>query len=234
MPDTANPCPVHNVCMAVTLTHRDSVSILDLGDDETRWSPEWLETVGALLDEIASGEPTALVTTATGKFFTNGLDLEWLTANSDKWEWYVERVHGLLARMLTLPVPTIAAMNGHAFGAGAMLAMAHDFRVMRSDRGYLCFPEVDIRIPFTPGMAALIQSKVSQQTAVASMTTGRRYGGEEALAVGLVDFSSDEAGLLDTAVDTVSPLVGKDVETLSKIKETMFATAAAALRSSAK
>ena len=50
---------------------------------------------------------------------------------------------------------------------------------MRSDRGYFCFPEVDIRIPFTPGMAALIQAKLSPQAAVASMTTGRRFGGDE-------------------------------------------------------
>ena len=68
--------------------------------------------------------------------------------------WYVGRVQGMLARFLTLPVPTAAAVVGHAFGAGAMLALAHDFRVMRADRGYFCFPEVDIRIPFTPGMAA--------------------------------------------------------------------------------
>lgn len=54
------------------------------------------------------------------------------------------------ARILTLPEPTVAAVSGHVFGAGAMLAMAHDWRIMRSDRGYFCFPEVDIRIPFTP------------------------------------------------------------------------------------
>jgi len=46
---------------------------------------------------------------------------------------------------------------------------------------------VDIRIPFTPGMAALIQAKLSPQAAVASMTTGRRFGGVDAKAYGLVD-----------------------------------------------
>lgn len=48
--------------------------------------------------------------------------------------------------MLTLPMPTVAAVTGHAFGGGALLAMAHDWRVMRGDRGYFCFPEVDIRL----------------------------------------------------------------------------------------
>ncbi len=90
------------------------------------------------------------MTTADSKFYSNGLDLDWLGAHSDQGDWYVGRVQGLLARVLTLPVPTAAAVVGHAFGAGAMLATAHDFRVMRDDRGFFCFPEVDIRIPFTP------------------------------------------------------------------------------------
>jgi Delta3-Delta2-enoyl-CoA isomerase len=215
--------------VSVSLARRDTVTILDLGDDENRWSPDWIDTVHAALDDVVAGEPTALVTTATGKFMTNGLDLEWLGQNADRWEWYVGRVHGLMARVLTLPVPTVAAVNGHAFGAGAMLVMAHDFRVMRRDRGYLCFPEVDILIPFTPGMAALIQAKVTPQTAVAAMTTGRRFGGEDARSVGLVDATADESDLVDAAVAMVAPLVGKDPKTLGTIKATMYAAVAAAL-----
>lgn len=218
--------------MAVQVTTRatdGAVTVLDLGGDENRWSPEWIDAVGAALDRVVGDSPTALVTTATGKFFTNGLDLEWLTRHPDRWEWYVERVHGLLRRVLTLPVPTVAAVNGHAFGAGAMLAVAHDFRVMRADRGYLCFPEVDIRIPFTTGMSALIQAKTSPATAVAAMTTGRRYGGPDAEAAGLVDATADEAGLVEAAAALVAPLVGKDPGTLGTIKETMFASVSAAL-----
>lgn len=109
-------------------------------------------------------------------------------AHHDRITWYVGRVQKVLARVLTLSLPTVAAVNGHAFGAGAMLAMAHDYRVMRSDRGYLCFPEVDIRLPFTPGMAALIQAKLSAQAAVTAMTTAHRYGGEEARDHGLVEW----------------------------------------------
>ena len=73
---------------------------------------------------------------------------------------FVERVHALLARVLESGVPTVGALQGHVFAAGAMLALAHDERVMRGDRGFFCLPEVDIRIPFTPGMSAPIAARL--------------------------------------------------------------------------
>ena len=130
-------------------------------------------------------------------------------------------------------MPTVAAVNGHAFGAGAMLAMAHDFRVMRTERGYFCFPEADINIPFTPGMAALIQSKLTPAAAIASMTTGRRFGGADALDLGLVDEIAPETDLVKVASDRVAALAGKDPGTLGAIKATMFAPAVTALRTPA-
>jgi enoyl-CoA hydratase/carnithine racemase len=169
------------------------------------------------------------VTTGGAKFYSNGLDLDWLTAHGDQTQWYVGRVQGMLARVLTLPVPTAAAVVGHAFGAGAMLALAHDFRVMRADRGYFCFPEVDIRIPFTPGMAAVIQAKLTPQAAVASMTTGRRFGGDDAANLGIVDAVAGEGAVTASAVDILRPLDGKDPGTLGAIKQTMFGPAAHAL-----
>ncbi|SFW91025.1 enoyl-CoA hydratase/isomerase family protein [Amycolatopsis australiensis] len=207
----------------------DPVSVLHLGDGENRFSPDWLQRVHSFLD----GVDGALVTTGGGKFYSNGLDLAWLTEHGDQAAQYVADVQELFARVLTLPVPTVAAVNGHAFGAGAMLAMAHDFRVMRADRGYFCFPEADIDIPFTPGMAALVQGKLTPSAAIASMTTGRRFGGAEALAAGLVDETAAQTELLAVASDRVRALAGKDRGTLGAIKATMFAPAVTALRGAA-
>jgi enoyl-CoA hydratase/carnithine racemase len=218
-----------------TLQHQEPLYVLDFGDDENRFSQEWLKTVHSLLDTIeADPNPAALVTTGTGKFYSNGLDLEWLMSHGDQAEQYVGEVHGLFSRILTFGVPTVAALNGHAFGAGAMLAMAHDYRVMRADRGYFCFPEADINIPFTPGMAALIQSKITPAAAIASMTTGRRFGGTAALELGLVDETAAETELVKCAGERVGPLAGKDRGTLGAIKATMFAPAVAALGAAGK
>jgi Delta3-Delta2-enoyl-CoA isomerase len=219
--------------MTMPALHRqEEVYVLDLGDDENRFSLDWLMLVSALLDEVSNQPgPRALVTTARGKFYSNGLDLGWVLAHPNQKGAYVADVQVLLARVLALPMPTVAAVNGHAFGAGAMLAAAHDWRVMRAERGYYCFPEVDIRIPFTPGMAALIQAKLTPAAAVTAMTTGRRYGGLEAVAAGLVDLAVPDAEVLTKAIELVRPLAGKDPGTLGAIKATMYATAIAALQS---
>jgi enoyl-CoA hydratase/carnithine racemase len=215
--------------MPATLDYRDDIAVLTLGDDENRFSPEQLDAIDAHLDTV-TGNAKALITTGVGKFYSNGLDLDWLGANGDRLSWYVGRVQDLFTRILTFPLPTVAAVNGHAFGAGAMLAIAHDFRVMREDRGYFCFPEVDIRIPFTPGMAALIQAKLPPQTAVTAMTTGHRYGGPDALGAALVDDTAPETGVLDTALGRLQPLLGKDPGTLGAIKATMYAAVTDALK----
>lgn len=216
--------------MTATLDFDGNIAILDLGDDENRFSPEFLDDVDAHLDEVLAKGAHGLVTTADSKFYSNGLDLDWLGAHSDQGAWYVGRVQGMLARFLTFPAPTAAAVVGHAFGAGAMLALAHDFRVMRADRGFFCFPEVDIRIPFTPGMAALIQAKLTPQAAVASMTTGRRFGGLDAREHGLVDATAPEGGVTVAATDLLRPLHSKDAGTLGAIKDVMLGAAVQALK----
>ncbi|MFJ4653522.1 enoyl-CoA hydratase-related protein [Nocardia sp. NPDC088792] len=212
-----------------SLSYLDKIAVLDLGDNENRFSPEFLEQVGAHLDTVVADGAQALITTASGKFYSNGLDLDWLGANADQFGSYVGQVQSLFARVLTLPMPTAAALPGHAFGAGAMLAIAHDFRVMREDRGYFCFPEVDIHIPFSAGMAALIQAKLSPKSAVASMTTGRRFGGPDALAHDIVDAIAAADAVTDTAAALLTPLGAKDSDTLGAIKNTMFGAAVTAL-----
>jgi len=214
-----------------TLERHDDVFVLDLGDTENRFHPDWLAALGAALDEVEGTDgPRALVTVAMGKFFSNGLDLDWLAGHDDQWGSYVSDVQGLLARVLALPVPTVAAIQGHAFAAGAMLTLSHDLRVMRADRGFWCLPEVDIQIPFTPGMSALIQGRLAPQTAHVAMTTGRRYGGAEAVDAGIVDQAVAEDAVRSTAVEIATALAGKAGATLGTIKARMYAPALDSLR----
>jgi enoyl-CoA hydratase/carnithine racemase len=213
-----------------SIEREGDVFVLNLGADENRFHPDWVRAVDAAINEVEGTEgPRALVTTATGKFFSNGLDLEWLGANQDQFGSYVSAVQALFARVLRLPVPTVAAIQGHAFAAGAMLTLAHDFRVMRSDRGFWCLPEVDIQIPFTPGMNALITARLAPQTAHEAMTTGRRYGGADAQQVAIVDRAVAEDEVLPAALEVAGALAAKAGPTLGTIKTRMYGPALAAL-----
>ncbi|MEV6664723.1 enoyl-CoA hydratase-related protein [Streptomyces nigra] len=214
-----------------SLDRQENVFVLDLGDGENRFHPDWIAAFGAALDEVEKADgPRALVTAATGKFWSNGLDLEWLTAHADDYHDYVVSVHQLFARVLSLPLVTVAALQGHTFAAGAMLSLAHDFRVMRADRGYWCLPEADINIPFTPGMSALIQSRLAPRTAHEAMITARRYGGADAASAGIVDRAVPEDAVRSTAIELAQAQVNKAGDTVGTIKSRMYGPVLSTLR----
>jgi enoyl-CoA hydratase/carnithine racemase len=207
------------------------VFVLDLGDGTNSFDPSYVAALTSLLDEVAATPgPRALVTSARGKHWSTGLDLEWLGVHRNALNELLVGVHGLFATALSLPVPTVAAIQGHAFAAGAMLALAFDSRVMRADRGYFCLPEVDLGMSFTPGMNSVISARLPIRTAHEAMTTGRRYGGTEAMAAGIVDAVADEGKVLDAALDLARPLAPKASEVLGKIKSDLYAQTLAVLR----
>ncbi|WP_026061257.1 enoyl-CoA hydratase/isomerase family protein [Rhodococcus rhodochrous] len=211
------------------------VFVLHLGDrdvevSENRFHPDRLVAIHSLLDEVEAHEgPAALVTAATGKFWSNGLDIDWVGANLPDLPGYLDSVHDLYVRLLTFPAATVAAVQGHAFGAGAMLALVHDFRVMRADRGYWCLPEVQLNMPFTVGMSALIRSRLPIQTAVEAITTGRRYGGEDAVTAGIAEQAVTGDDVLATAVERAAALTATRGPNLSGIKRGLHAPLISAL-----
>jgi Delta3-Delta2-enoyl-CoA isomerase len=217
-----------------TLTRDGDIAVLNLGDDENRFSPDWLEAMHALIDEVEGlGAPVALVTVADGKFWSNGLDLDWLTSHSDQAESYVMTVQRLFRRVLTLGMPTVAAIQGHCYAAGAMLAVAHDWRVMRADRGFFCLPEVDLGLPFPVGMDALLRAKLPILGVFEAMITGQRYGGEAAAARGLITSAVAEDAVHPSAFEMAQGLAAKAGANLSVIKSTMYADVITMLAASA-
>jgi enoyl-CoA hydratase/carnithine racemase len=206
------------------LTREGPVFLLRLDHGENRFDPEMLAAFGEALDEVArAAAPAALVTTGTGKFFSNGLDVEYMgrLVSADVGA-YVRSVLELMVRVLTLPMTTVAAVNGHAFGAGAQLVSAHDFQVMRADRGYYCMPEVDMRVPLHPAMTALLQARLPARTAHRVIATGHRFGGEEAAVVQIVDRAVPEAEVVPTAIAMAAELAAKADPAMGVLKRGMY------------
>eukprot|EP01066_Platyproteum_vivax_P011664 Platyproteum_vivax@DN5294_c0_g1_i3.p1 len=66
----------------------------------------------------------------------------------------------VFARVITFPKPTVAAINGHAFGGGALLFLCCDYRVMSPNKGFFCLNEMEIHAGFTPGLNEILMQKV--------------------------------------------------------------------------
>ncbi|MDQ3103279.1 MAG: enoyl-CoA hydratase/isomerase family protein [Actinomycetota bacterium] len=213
-------------------TERDGdVTVLRMDAEENRFNPVMLGALEGALDDVDATEgPAAIVLSGTGKFFSNGLDLEWMTeAGQEGAEKNVDRVQALFSRVLTSGVPVVAALNGHTFAAGAMLALACDERVMRKDRGFFCLPEADINIPFTPGMSALIRAKLDVPAAREAMLTAKRYGGADALKARIVDLAEGEKRVEPVAIARAQDLSAKGRFVIAAIKREMYAGAIEAL-----
>lgn len=164
---------------------------------ENLFNQRWLDAFSGVLDRVeAAAGPAALVTTGEQKFYSNGMDIDWLATIPAEAGGFLAEVNRLFARLLGFPMATVAAINGHAFGAGAVLAVAHDVIVMREDRGYWCLPEADLGFPITPAMFAVIAAKVPRRSAQEAVLTGRRYGAPEAAAARIVHQVASEDQVL--------------------------------------
>ena len=206
----------------IELEHVGPVWVLHFQSGENRLNETFVGEVNGALDQVESaGLPTALVTTGAGKFYSNGLDLDWLGTTTDP-SGFMDEVHRLLVRVLMFPAVTVAAVNGHAFAAGAMLATAHDFMIMRSDRGYWCLPEVDLGLPLTPTMHAVVAARLPRTTLHEAVTTGKRYDAEAALAARIAKDGAPESEVLPRAGALATELAGKNPDVVAKHKQLMY------------
>ena len=209
----------------IDLTREGDVFVLQFNDGENRFRPENLTLWNEALDEVeGAGNPAALVTTGTGKFYSNGLNLEWMLSlpDGEERDAYLPAVLGLMARILVFPTITVAAINGHAFGAGAQISLGHDYRVMRTERGYWCMPEIDLKAPLHPGMTAIIKARVSHQTAHELIVTGTRYGADAALERQIIDFAVPEEEVLGKACEIAAQYAAKADPAMAALKKGMY------------
>ena len=203
----------------IELEAHGAVRVLRLRSGENRYNRDSIDAVHAALDEVQAVEgPVALVTVGEGKFFSNGLDLEWMGADGASDPCFLDDVHRMLDRVLRLDLITVAAINGHAFAGGAMLATAHDLRIMREDRGYWCLPEVDLGLPLTPQMYAVLEAHLPRASLADAALTGRRYSGPEALVAGIVQEVAAEDQVLDRAIEIAGELAGKNRDVIAAHK----------------
>ncbi|HPD57175.1 MAG TPA: enoyl-CoA hydratase/isomerase family protein [Smithellaceae bacterium] len=164
----------------------ETVAILTMTNGENRQNLVFSDTLNKMLDEIIADKTiTALVITSNDeKNFSQGIDVVWILDKAQKKDYqpvidFIRGMDVVFKKLVTYPVPVIAAINGHAYGNGSILSCACDFRFMRADKGFFCFPEVNLGIPFRPGMNAFIKKAVPMYKLAEMQLTGNRYTAKE-------------------------------------------------------
>lgn len=202
----------------------ENVAVLTMNNGENRFNFDSLRAFGAVLDEIEQQtEVNALVvTSAHEKIWCNGIDLDWLLpAVQKEGEGLMDRfrveMFGLFRRLVTFPMPTVAALNGHAFAGGAFLSFAHDFRFMRQDRGWICLPEVDLGIPLGQVFLAFSRRVLPMHLLEEMEYTARRLTADECAAYHIIRKACALEHLLAEAVGFAKSL-NKKREIIHKMK----------------
>jgi len=173
--------------MAIVEWKKDgTVAIMILNNGENRHNPVWAEAMLSTHAEImADPEIYSIVLTSSDpKNFCLGVDVEWLgkTMAADDWpaiEQWLHRTGDVFRTLLMSPVPTIAAVTGHAFGNGAMLMGACNFRFMRADRGFFCLPEIDLGIQPAPSMVEWMKRIMPYNMLERLFFSGEKVGAAE-------------------------------------------------------
>ena len=163
-----------------------NVAVMTMTNGENRHNPTFTDSILNAFDEIEKDENISSVVIASNdpKNWSQGIDLPWLMGafNNKDYQAIKDFMYGLnkiFKRILLYPMPVIAAINGHAFGGGAIMACACDFRFMKSSKGFFCFPEIDISIPFLPGMICLVKKAFPYYKVEEAVYAGKRFGAKE-------------------------------------------------------
>jgi len=215
----------------IDLQKKNNIFVLTFNGEQNLWNTEFVRVIAQAIDEIeASQGAAALVTTASSqKFFSNGLDLAWReTAEAADRAAFMPEFMALMGRIITLPIPSVCSINGHAFGAGFMMALCHDVRFMREDRGFACANEVEIGMVIPDPELALFKHKLPANVFFETVQLARRWTGPEAAQAGIVSAVFALPDLLHKAIEKAESLqhLGSNRVVYQTMKERLFGHAA--------
>lgn len=172
----------------------DTTALVRMVNNENKMDLAFSEEMLQICDAVLADESVKamVLSSSDAKFFSMGVHVKWLegrlregdTASAKK---FLFNMQDVFKRILLMPVPVIAAINGHAFGNGSIICCACDFRFMRSDKGYFGFPEIDLNIPFLPSMFLWLQRAVPHPLFNNMILTGRRVSALELEKHGVIE-----------------------------------------------
>ncbi|HEX9605560.1 MAG TPA: enoyl-CoA hydratase/isomerase family protein [Myxococcales bacterium] len=149
--------------------------------------PAWLERMEALLDEVLAARARSLVITGYEGFFSAGLDLPALDALDEQaMGAFMSGFSRTMLRIFELPMPVVAAVNGHAIAGGCVLALQADVRIGATSDFRIGLNEVQLGIGLPAVVLESLRAQVPPPSLLPIALEGRLFSPEEALSVGLL------------------------------------------------
>ncbi len=209
-------------------TITDHIAVVTMNCGENRFNFDFFNSFHNILDELEKNETVSVLVVASSheKIWSNGIDLEWISKEMESkgpefFEVFAVELYRMLMRILTFPMITIAAISGHAFAGGAIMSCAFDYRFMRNDRGWFCFPEIDIKIPFTPILNAIVLKAMPIAKLNEMQLSGERLTADECLDYKIIKKSCSMDGLMPDIMEFAGDLK-KDRQMIKTMKELLF------------
>ncbi|XP_044461981.1 enoyl-CoA delta isomerase 2, peroxisomal-like [Mangifera indica] len=177
------------------------------GEFQHKLTLEAIRLIDKLLDQFVRIDVTAdvcacaLITANQGKFFSSGMDVNYLKeCHRQEAIEYLLLFQRLVSKLLTFCIPTIAIISGHAVEAVCKLSLARDYRLMSTSHGYIFMNEVDLGMSLAPGNMAVLHSKLPMSTFQEAVLTGKRYNGKAAAAGRIVHAAFPPSILLQKGI----------------------------------
>jgi enoyl-CoA hydratase/carnithine racemase len=161
---------------------------LDSGDQNRFEVVLLLQLIETLKEFETREDIKALVFTGTHpKYFSTGLNIDWVKAHErEDIVGLIQLMHHLLYDTLLYPKPIVGALNGHTFGFGAIWACCFDFRFMNQDKGFFCFPEVEVPFDVPPTLMEHLEVAMPASTLQRVVLSAERMPATKALELGLL------------------------------------------------
>jgi len=170
----------------------------------------------------------ALIITGVGSCFSAGLDLKALpTYDRSQQQAMVTQVNRLFGGLYGLPLPTIAAVNGHAIAGGVILTLGCDYRIGAEGDYRLGLAEARVGVPFPVAAMAIVQSELSHPVARTMVLTARNSSPGESLSMGVLDELQPPELLLRRAIEVAQEMAALPHSIYGRIKRELRRSALA-------
>jgi len=186
----------------IDVSQHDDIVVLTLAHGKANaLDPELCQALIDTFEQCATSTAKAVIITARGGIFSAGVDLLRVV---DGGAAYLSSFLPILRRAFEaafqLPKPLVAAVNGHAFAGGCILACTADRRLMARGAGRIGVPELLVGIPFPTIALEIVRFAVPSHHVASLVYTGETVTADLAVERGLVDASADADALMDEAL----------------------------------